>query len=170
MKRPIYLFLLAVVFAGCSSLKTNIEYDESHDFSAYKTFSHLRIDDQIRGQIGGAAAVARAIDRAVDDGFAARGYAKSEEDADLHVTYVLSVEKIQSTTTPLPYTARGSGASLPIEVDRAGNFTLDVIDARTNELIWRGTASDAVTRNNPDAEKNIRALITKLLAEFPERK
>jgi Domain of unknown function (DUF4136) len=169
MKRLTYLIVLAVLIPGCSSLKTNVEYDETRDFSLYETFAHLRMDDQMRGSIGGAAAVAKAIDRAVEDGIAARGYALADEKADLLVTYVLSVSQIQTTYEPLPYSARGSGASLPIEADREGTFTLDVIDATTNELVWRATASDAVTRNNPDAEKNIRALVTKLLSDFPAR-
>lgn len=154
---------------GCSSLKTSFDYDESRDYSEYKSFALLRMNDQLRGAISRPAAVGRAIDRELTSGFVERGYLLDDEGADLHVTYILSVEELVADYDPLPYTARGSGASLSIEVDRRGTFTIDIIDVATNELIWRGTATDAVEKNNPKAEENIRNVVSKLLEKFPAR-
>ena len=52
-----------------------------------------------------------------------------------------------------------------------GTLILDVVDAKSNELIWRGTATGVV---NPDAtpeqkEKQIREAVTKMLANFPPK-
>ena len=169
MKR-IFLFLIfSSVMLGCNSLKTSFDFDESKDYSAYQTFALLRMNDQLRGAISRPAAVGRAIDRGLTEGFVSRGYVLDEDNADLHVTYILSVEELVADYEPLPYTARGSGAAVPIEVDRRGTFTIDIVDVSTNELIWRGTATDAVEKNNPKAEENIRNVVNKLLEKFPGR-
>ena len=155
--------------AGCSSLKTSFDFDKAKDYSEYQTFALLRMNDQIRGAISRPSAVSRAIERELTAGLIDKGYVLDEDSADLQVTYILSVEELVSDYEPLPYTARGSGAAMPIEADRRGTFSIDIIDAAENELVWRGTATDAVEKNNPKAEENIRNVVNKLLEKFPSR-
>ena len=169
MKRLFLFIIFSSVALGCSSLKTSFDFDEETDYSGYQSFALLKINDQLRGAISRPTAVGRAIDRELTASLIERGYVLDEDAADLHVTYVLSVEELVSEYEPLPYSARGSGATLPIEPDRRGTFTIDIIDVSTNELVWRGTATDAVNRNDPKAEENIRNAVNKLMAKFPAR-
>ena len=53
-----------------------------------------------------------------------------------------------------------------------GTLLLDVVDGRTNELVWRGAAS---TRINPDRTPQertelIRTAVQKMLKDFPPPK
>jgi hypothetical protein len=52
-----------------------------------------------------------------------------------------------------------------------GTVVLDVVDARTNELIWRGWASESLSDNpEPDrVQRYVNAAVQKILAEFPRR-
>jgi hypothetical protein len=169
MMRHVVYLIFSIALIGCNSLKTNFEFDKATDFSQYQTFAPLRVNDQLRGSISKPIAVGKTIDRAILDGMQARGYRSVTEAPDLHVTYFLSVEETVSEYEPLPYTARGSGSSLRIEPDRRGVLRIDIVDVASNELIWRGTASDAVDREDPDAEQNIRGVINTLLSKFPKR-
>ena len=52
----------------------------------------------------------------------------------------------------------------------AGTFVLDVVDARTNKLIWRGWAQDTLDSaiSNPDRmEQKVDEAIPRILARFP---
>jgi hypothetical protein len=52
----------------------------------------------------------------------------------------------------------------------AGTLLLDVIDARTNRLVWRGWAQHAVTDILHDREKMARTIdqaVTRMLKQFP---
>ena len=48
-------------------------------------------------------------------------------------------------------------------------MVLDVVDARTNELIWRGWATDELDDDpTPEAvQKYVREAVEKILEEFP---
>ena len=54
----------------------------------------------------------------------------------------------------------------------AGTLVLDIVDARTNRVIWRGWAQDTVegVLDNEDAmARQINVAITRMLARLPPR-
>jgi hypothetical protein len=49
---------------------------------------------------------------------------------------------------------------------KEGTIVIDLIDRRTNEIVWRGSAEDVVTPNNLDEE--VRAYIAEIFEQFPK--
>jgi hypothetical protein len=62
------------------------------------------------------------------------------------------------------------GCSPPVVSYEAGTLVLDIIDARTNRLIWRGWAQGSVKDmlDNQDVmARQINEAVTRMLARFP---
>jgi hypothetical protein len=64
--------------------------------------------------------------------------------------------------------ARGPGGATAAEYER-GTVILDIIDARSNELVWRGTVKAHLGANPSarDTEKKVSNAVDKILAQFP---
>jgi hypothetical protein len=56
---------------------------------------------------------------------------------------------------------------LKIDSTPVGTLIVDVIDARTGRLAWRGSVSDALASDPGKADKRTGKAVTKLLRKFP---
>jgi hypothetical protein len=64
----------------------------------------------------------------------------------------------------------GEGCTPPVVSYEAGTLVIDVIDARTNELIWRGWAQNSVKgmlENQDTMARRIDEAVTRMFARFP---
>jgi hypothetical protein len=59
----------------------------------------------------------------------------------------------ESTTTP--------------DVYRVGTLELDMVDTQTKKLVWRGSASDALSNKSDKNIKNLDKGVQKMLKNFP---
>ena len=52
-----------------------------------------------------------------------------------------------------------------------GTLIIDVADATHKKLVWRGWASDRLTRNpsQEDSERRVREVVAKVMEQFPPR-
>jgi hypothetical protein len=54
-----------------------------------------------------------------------------------------------------------------------GTIVLDFYDAKSKQLVWRGTASGALSSNKPSMEEvqeKLNGIVAKMLAEYPPKK
>ena len=51
-----------------------------------------------------------------------------------------------------------------------GTLFIDIIDAKTKELIWQGEGSGYLTRNVDKKDERIREFVAKILAQYPPQK
>jgi hypothetical protein len=49
-------------------------------------------------------------------------------------------------------------------------LVIDIWDARTKQLLWRGTATDTVSENPEKNEKNLKKAMEKLFRKYPPAK
>ena len=49
-------------------------------------------------------------------------------------------------------------------------MVIDIWDARTKELVWRGTATDTVSDNPQKNEKKLKKAMEKLFKRYPPEK
>ena len=61
---------------------------------------------------------------------------------------------------------RIAGAGIQQVPYKEGTIVIDVIDRRTNEILWRGIANDVVTPNN--LEEELREYVNAIFDQFPK--
>ena len=65
-----------------------------------------------------------------------------------------------------PYGGYGYGSHGVVTTYTEGTLVIDIIDAGTNELVWRGSAVSPMSDETYDA-KDINKAVEKILEEFP---
>ena len=171
MKSLIILIVVALIASPVAIRAQNIkvDYDRSLDFTKFKTYSWVEgrtaFDPQVHNLI------LIEIDRQLQS----KGLKKVEEKADLNIAYYASFED-NINTSAVEYAKSADWnkwgdhtpvygpkmVALPIAL-----IVLDIIDASTNRLVWRGRAKGAYTPNQARGKKRVNEAVEKLLARLP---
>jgi hypothetical protein len=125
-----------------------IDYDHSTNFSQYKTYSWLKV------QAGDSLWEDR-IQRDIDAQLAAKGWTRVDANGSTTIAAFQSTQDQQTLNTFYDgfgggWRWRGLGDSestTTTEITRVGTLVVDIFDAQTQKLIWRGKQSDALSGN-----------------------
>lgn len=164
--------VLPLLFAGCSSVSINYDYNRDADFSAYKTFDWLPGNTKGTGD----QLVDRRVHAAVVNELTAKGFRQSPN-PDLHVVWhVVLRDRVQLYNWGGGWGGgyRGygwgwGGSQVDVVNYTEGTLVIDMVDAKTKELVWRGSARGTV---DPDPspqqlDENVKKTVAKILANFP---
>ena len=156
------LMLLAVALVGCSQVSVNQNYDPEFDFSGYKTYqvapydASMGFDEITYGQ----------VKRAVEDNLNAKGLKETDTSPDFSVEFA-SAKQRQTEINQM-----GPGWwNTDVYQYEEGTLLVDVKDAKSGKLVWRGTGQGELP-DNPSMEQRqemIGSTISKLLAPFPPK-
>jgi len=61
-------------------------------------------------------------------------------------------------------------ATTTTETYKVGSLVVDVFDAKTKNLVWRGSSSDTLSNNADKNTKNLDKGVQKMFAHFPRRR
>jgi len=157
--------LLAVALAavGACAPRVNVDYnyDPNVDFFEIGSFTWGGIESS---QMLSGFDVRR-MENALREEFVLQGYQQRIR-GDILVVAYLGV--VPGRKQGLEY-SHGLYWTETTKTVQLGTLVLDVIDARTNRLIWRGTAQGKVEENaTPEKrDRNIRRVARKIVSEFP---
>lgn len=175
MSKKHILILLASVTLGltsCSPFQIKSDYAETANFNMYKTYK-LRIDDLKLNDID--------RDRVLNElskQLQLKGL-KVSDNPDLVVNVKANHKQIQDIQTSAPYRFYGWGGPFGwgIGTQRVwtdnyneGALIIDLIDARTQQLVWQGVGS-GISVDSPKAKaKQIPEIIEDIMAKYPPEK
>lgn len=168
------------MLSACSTMTIESDHDAAANFSNLKTYAWVprakrdpiltRINDEF---------VESRTQQAVNGQLTAKGYKmQTSGTPDFLVSYYASVtEKLRVSTNYDVYSeASGSLGSQSYVGSRAHEFdqgllVVDIVDAGTKKLMWRGTAKDAVDLSWGEQKKAARIdeAVQKLLSKFPPK-
>jgi hypothetical protein len=155
--------VIAATIAGAATASTvKSDHDRTADFSSYESWAWKR-----GGERRGASLAEARIRRALAAGFAERGFERVDEAAqadflvDYHVAAHGELRVRESFRTP------GLGRDLALDRVPVGALVVDVFDAESGALVWRGLVSGTLARDPERAEKKTARAVAKLLARFP---
>jgi hypothetical protein len=164
---------LATLGTIVSAESITYDFDRSTDFSKLHTYTWVRgtaVRDELNHQ---------RIQRAIDAQLTARGLAKVESSArpELLVAYHatfdrdLQINGFSSGWGPYRLGGNFSGTARTEEI-LVGTLVVDVMDAKTRTIVWRGIASkDIDVKASPEKrEKNINKTAEKLFKNYPPAK
>lgn len=176
MKTILKLFCCVVVFAGCSSVDVTTDYDREANFAAFKTFDWMERHNPRDGgparNIGLNDPLAQKhIKNAVERELIAKGIRQVESSPDLLVMiHATTQDKVDIDRYGYRYGLRGRRVGVVTTVERykEGTILVDLVDAKSKELVWRGIAQDALRKGESRADY-IDECIRQLFKEYPPK-
>jgi hypothetical protein len=143
------------------------DYDRTADFTRYKTYSWEKVQTQ------DALWVDR-IKSAVNADLAAKGWTEVPSGGDVAIVAIEMTRNQQSLNTF--YDGFGGGwrwgggfgdSTTTVDTYKVGSLVVDLFDARTKNLIWRGSASDTLSDKSDKNIKNLDKGVQKMFEHFP---
>lgn len=163
---------LALVGTAAFAQDVTFDYDKTTDFSTLKTYTWVRgtpLGDELNHK--------RIVD-AIDAQLASKGFAKVERSADpdvlvaYHATFNkdLQIEGFSSGWGGYRFGPARSGTARVEEI-LIGTLVVDMVDAQTRTIVWRGIASKEIdVKASPEKrDKNINKAAEKLFKNYPPR-
>jgi len=162
------LFFLATLGAAFAQhVKT--DFDHQANFSQYKTYSWQTIKDP--DPLWDAR-----IKNAVDAQLTAKGWTQVASGGDVAIVAIGATHTERTLQTF--YNGFGGGwgwrgfggfgdATTTEQDYKEGTLLIDMYDAKTKQLIWRGSAEDTLSNQASKNEKNLNKGVAKMFKKFP---
>jgi hypothetical protein len=172
MKKYYWSLLIGLLFLGSfDAFGANIttDYDHATNFSQYKTYSWLKV------QAGDSLWEDR-IKQDVDSQLAAKGWTRVDSGGSATISAFESTTNQETLETFYDgfgggWRWRGFGdngmSTTTTETTRVGTLTVDIFDAKTQKLIWRGRQSDALSGNPSKNADKLAKDLGSLFKHFP---
>jgi len=184
MALPLILIAVLALSACGSSITINSDFDDSQDFTQYKTFRYAKPEELNPGDaLQTSPFVGNRVKAAIEENLVASGFTQLEGDeADFVILAHGGVqEKMSVTNWSASYGYGGYyggwydpwwgpyGGNTTVSYYDEATLVIDVVDTERQELVWRGMATGTLA-TNPSPEKqeaNIRNAVAQIMARFP---
>jgi len=171
------LFGLLATLAGCSSLEVNYDYDMNVDWSHYQTYAWMGGNSSASSVSAGAVVDSGLLDqrirKSIEWEMEQRNISTSDNPDVLVVYHIGSEEKLQVTDWGYRYSDYYwgyGGRQIDVYEFTTGTLVIDIIDAETENLIWRGNGTkviDTTQRSPEEMQERIDNVVNKIMASFP---
>lgn len=171
------------IVAACATQPAHYDFDDSVNFDHYRRWSWI---PQPQQQMSGDPRIdnpltMKRIEAAVERNLAAKEFEQTDSAPDFKVGYLVTVEKKLSSSSVGGSFGFGrySGASgigvsvgapqTQIREYKEGTLILDITDATSNKLVWRGSSTSRLgeSRTPEESERLINQMVEEILANFP---
>jgi hypothetical protein len=171
VQRAVFVLMgLMLMFAGMSSAgQVKTDYDRNADFAQYKTYSWEQVKTQDPLDVD-------RVKSAVSAALTAKGWTQVDSGGDVSIV-VMEMSHNQQTLNTF-YDGFGGGwrwrgfggmgeATTTTETYKVGTLVVDLFDAKTKQLIWRGNSSDTLSNNSNKNIQNLDKDVEKMFKQFP---
>jgi len=173
LRKAVFVLMgMMLLFAGkLSAQQVKTDYDRNTNFGQYKTYSWEQVKTKDALDVD-------RIKSAVNAALAAKGWTQVESGGDVCIV-AIEITRNQQTLNTF-YDGFGGGwgwrrfggggfgeATTTTETYKVGTLVLDLFDAKTKQLIWRGTSSDTLSNNSDKNIKNLDKGVDKMFKHFP---
>jgi hypothetical protein len=162
------MFLFA---AKSPAQQVKTDYDRSANFAQYKTFSweHVKTQDPL---------FVDRIKNAVNSVLVTKGWTEVESGGDVSIVAMQMTQNEQTLNTFYDGFGGGWGwrrfggggfgeATTTTETYKVGTLVVDLFDAKTKKLLWRGNSSDTLSNNSNKNIQNLDKGVEKMFKQFP---
>jgi len=143
--------------ASISAQKVDTEWDQKAHFSNYKTYAWLESKHPARSHL-----LDKCVIENVDKQMAAKGFTKVADNSDVLVVYTANVKQ------QVPVGAGYDPAS-PSPVPHWGILVINLVDAHTAALVWRGTGKDILSDESERNVQSIERATAKMFKKYPRK-
>jgi hypothetical protein len=159
------IMLLAATASFAQQVKT--DYDRTADFNQYKTYSWQKVQSPDQLWVD-------RIKEAVNSALTAKGWTQVPSGGNVAIV-AIEMTKNQQTLDTF-YNGFGGGwrwgggfgdATTTVENYKVGTLVVDLFDANTKKLVWRGSSSDTLSDKSDKNIKNLDKGVQKMFNHFP---
>ena len=176
MRSPIIVTCYFVLFLfSCSSITVKSDYDPTVDFSSYITYHWVDFENMNDDDLAKIPLLRERIISAVDQELSKKNFVLKESE---NVDFLLVVHGLRQEN--MNVNEWGSGyrydpwwdpddRGVDVSHYKQGTLVIDVVDAKSDELIWRGLGT-CVLKDHCDPEdlqKAAKKYVAKVLSDFP---
>ena len=173
LRKAVFVLMgMMLLFAGkLSAQQVKTDYNRNTNFGQYKTYSWEQVKTKDALDVD-------RIKSAVNATLAAKGWTQVDSGGDVCIV-AIEITRNQQTLNTF-YDGFGGGwgwrrfggggfgeATTTTETYKVGTLVLDLFDAKTKQLIWRGTSSDTLSNNSDKNIKNLDKGVDKMFKHFP---
>ena len=180
INKPLFLLVSLVLSlssaVGSFAAEVKTDYDRTADFGRYKTFCWQQVEtknplwiDRIKG--------------AVNSALAEKGWTQAETNAGCDVAIVAIEVKRNHDTVNTFYDSFGGGwggwgwrgfggdgfgqSTTTTDTYQTGTLIVDLFDAKSRNLVWRGSATDTLSSKSDKNIKKLNDAVHELFEHFP---
>ncbi len=171
------LLFSAAVFAGCSGMSVNFDYDQNVSWHELHTFGWLEAEQPAPNSVAGTKFASGLLDKRIREALAyelADRQVKPGDNPDILIKYyVATEEKIQVTDWGYRYSDYYwgyGGRQIDVNQFTEGTLVVDIVRADDKTLIWRGSATgrvDGGQRSPAEQQERVNNVVNKIMANFP---
>jgi hypothetical protein len=158
------LFCLASAFAVGQTVSVN--YNHSQSFGAYHTYAWGGNNtNQIQNSI-----LAQVAQTDIDSAMVAKGFTKVTEDKNPDIILTAS-GGMRQTTSYSAWGMRGIGGGMggiTPQQNVEATLIVDLYDAKTQSLIWRGIGQDTLSNNGGKNQQLVGNAVNKMFKQWPK--
>jgi hypothetical protein len=176
------LLVMMLMVSGCgSSISVNNDYDVNAPFADYKTYDWMPQPAAAPGNAKTAVQrndlLDKRIKNAVADVLVEKGLVPDAANPDVLLAYHVGVkDKVQVTDWGYRYGDAywgWGGRDIDVYNYKEGTLIIDMIDAGTNQLVWRGAGQKALDDGKQTPQKSdelIRKVVGKIMSQYPPKR
>ena len=159
------------ILTSCSSVYVNTDFDKKANFATYKTYAYNKISiDKLEISDLDKKRILYALDAAMP----AKGFSKSENPDVLINIFTKERERVDVyNNMGWGYGfGWGWGPNWGMGYSRTtttpeGTLYIDIVDAKTKELVWQGIGTGYLTTNSEKKDERIAEFVSKILEKYP---
>jgi hypothetical protein len=173
VQRSIFASIGMVLLFATASFAEQVktDYDRSANFSQYKTYSWQKVQTQDQLWVS-------RIEDAVNAALTAKGWTQVPSGGQVAIVAVEMTKNQQTLNTFYDGFGGGWGwrrfggggfgdATTTTENYKVGTLVVDLFDANSKQLLWRGSASDTLSDKSEKNIKNLDKGVQKMFDHFP---
>ena len=175
IRRLAFVLMGMILLAGTASAQqVKTDYDRNANFTQYKTYSWEQVKTKDTLDVD-------RIKSAVNAALTAKGWTQVPSGGDVSII-ALEITQNQQTLNTF-YDGFGGGwgwrrfggggfggfgdATTTTDTYQVGTLVVDLFDTKTQQLLWRGSASDTLSNNSNKNIKNLDNGVQKMFKQFP---
>lgn len=171
----IVILPVLMVLVSCNAignLKTAAEFDKNANFKSfndYKFMGELSYSDSYDNY---SSENKRTFENAIHKELRAKGLQETET-PDLFVNFFVVDEHKSESITQTSYREQQYGGMTHLDTYikeyEQGTIIVDLVDAQSKKLVWRGIGTGVITGKQQDMEKTIGEAVKAVLAKYPPK-
>ena len=153
--------LACMIPVAAAAQSVSVDFDRGVDFSKYRSYAWAPVQTVANPLVD------KRIVAAIDGELAKKGWARDGGSPSAVVRYQAALQESRQLVGWSSGPRWNAIGSVREEKIVTGQMVVDIYDAASQQLIWRGIVSDAVSDKPETNEKRLNAAVAKLFKKFP---